>query len=249
MSTEATDHTLRYLGAAFVFQFVTSLTAGVLSAPLLDGGISEVLRDISNNPGHMRATIVLELLTSIGIIAMTALLYVVLNRQNRTLALVAGGLWMSEAVFLTIKTLGLYALLGLSQEASGGGAVAASTAQSSGSLALSVSQHAGDIDMLFFCVGAMLWYSLLYRSRIVPRTLAVWGLLAVPLVLVATVLLVWDRDLEPSRVLYAPYVPFELTLGLWLLIKGADASSGGRERTGTVDHRLDSVHDVKGGIR
>jgi hypothetical protein len=46
-------------------------------------------------------------------------------------------------------------------------------------------------------------------------------MVAVPLVVVATVLLVWDRGLDPSFALYALYVPFELVLGLWLLIKGA----------------------------
>lgn len=209
MSAEAADRTPRYLGAAFAFQFVTSLAAGLLSAPLLDGGTSEVLRHIAQSPGRMRTAIVLELLTSIGIIVMTSLLYVVLRRQQRTLALIAFGLWMSEAVFLTIKTLALYALLD-------------TDAATSGSLALGVGQHAGDIDMLFFCAGAMLWYSQLYRSRIVPRALALWGLLAVPLVLVATLMLIWDRDLDPSRVLYAPYVPFELVLGLWLLTKSGD---------------------------
>ena len=223
-STRAADRMPRYLGAAFTFQFVTSLTAGLLSASLLDGSTSQVLSDISNSPGQLRLTVVLELLTSLGIVVMTALLYVVLRRQGRTVALVALALWMSEAVFLTVKTLALSVLLGLTQEPDAAGG-ALSAARSSGHLALDVAQHAGDIDMLFFCVGAMLWYFLLYRSRIVPRALAVWGLVAVPLVLVATLMLIWDRSLDPSRVLYAPYVPFELTIGLWLLIKGASASS------------------------
>jgi hypothetical protein len=170
----------RCLGAAFVFQFATSLAAGLLSASLLDGGISEVLSDISNSLGHMRVIIVLELLTSVGIIVMASLLYAVLKDQGRAVALVALALWVAEAVFLTVKTLALYALLGLSQAPDGASVVGGSIDQSLGSLALAVSQHAGDIDMLFFCLGAMLWYSLLYRSRVVPRILAVWGLLAVP---------------------------------------------------------------------
>ena len=223
-STRAADRMPRCLGAAFTFQFVTSLTAGLLSASLLDGSTSQVLRDISNSPGQLRLTVALELLTSIGIIVMTALLYVVLGGQSRTLALVALALWMSEAVFLTVKSLALSVLLGLTRQPDAAGG-ALSAAKSSGNLALDVAQHAGDIDMLFFCVGAMLWYFLLYRSRIVPRALAVWGLVAVPLVLVATLMLIWDRDLDPSRMLYAPYVPFELAIGLWLLIKGAGVSS------------------------
>ena len=210
----------RYLGAAFVFQFATSLAAGLLSKSLLAGGITEVLTNISMSPGQIRLTIVLELLTSAGIIVMTSLLYVVLKDQNRAAALVALGWWIAEAVMLAVKTLGLYALLTLSVGTVGAGA-SASSSETVGSLALGVSQHAADIGMLFFCLGGLLWYFLLLKSRIVPRLLALWGLVTVPLVLVATVMLVWDRSLDPGVALYALYVPFELILGLWLLVKGA----------------------------
>ena len=220
MLTKSGARTPRCLGAAFVFQFATSLTAGMLSMSILAGSITEVLTNISSNPGQMRTTIVLELLTSVGIIVMTSLLYVVLRDQNRAVALVALGLWMAEAVMLAVKTLGLYALVALSVGYVDAGSPASSY-ETLGSLSLGVSQHAGDIGMLFFCLGALLWYPLLFQSRIVPRLLSLWGMVAVPLVVVATVLLVWDRGLDPSFALYALYVPFELVLGLWLLIKGA----------------------------
>jgi len=220
MLTKSDARTPRCLGAAFVFQFATSLTAGMLSMSILAGSITEVLMNISSNLGQMRTTIVLELLTSVGIIVMTSLLYVVLRDQNRAVALVALGLWMAEAVMLAVKTLGLYALVALSVGYVDAGSPASSY-ETLGSLSLGVSQHAGDIGMLFFCLGALLWYPLLFQSRIVPRLLSLWGMVAVPLVVVATVLLVWDRGLDPSFALYALYVPFELVLGLWLLIKGA----------------------------
>ena len=220
MTTGSDARTPRYLGAAFVFQFATSLAEGVLSGSILAGGISEVLMNISSNLGQMRASIVLELLTSVGIIVMTSLLYVVLRDQNRAAALVALGLWMAEAVMLAVKTLGTYALVTLSAGPVDAG-TPASYYETLGTLSLGVRQHAGQISMLFFCLGALLWYYLFFRSRIVPRLLSLWGLVAVPLVLVNTVLLVWDRSLDPSLALYAPYVPFELVIGLWLLIKGA----------------------------
>ena len=221
MLAQSDARTPRCLGAAFVFQFATSLSAGLLSTSILAGSITEVVVNISSNPAQMRATIVLELLTSVGIIVMTSLFYVVLRDQNRAVALVALGLWMAEAVMLAVKTLGLYALVDVSAGYVDAGTPTASSYDTLGSLSLGVSQHAGDIGMLFFCLGALLWYPLLFQSRIVPRLLSLWGMVAVPLVVVATVLLVWDRGLDPSFALYALYVPFELVLGLWLLIKGA----------------------------
>jgi hypothetical protein len=128
----------------------------------------------------MRTSIVLELLTTAGTIAMAVLLYTVLGHHNQAVALVALGLWIAEAIFLAVKTLALYAVLDVSQGHTGAETLATSSDQALGSFALRASQHAGDIDMLFFCLGAVLWYFLLVQSRIVPRLLALWGLLAVP---------------------------------------------------------------------
>jgi hypothetical protein len=48
-------------------------------------------------------------------------------------------------------------------------------------------KYGQELSMAAFCVGAMLFYYLLYKSRIVPRVLSLWGLLAVLPCLVATV--------------------------------------------------------------
>lgn len=101
----------RYLGVAFIAQFVTSLTAGILSGSILTGSISDVLVNISANVTQMRASTLLELLTSVGIVALTSLLYIVLREENPAVAVVAFGVWLAEAVMLAVSTLGLYALV------------------------------------------------------------------------------------------------------------------------------------------
>jgi hypothetical protein len=149
---------------------------------------------------------------------------VLLREANRAVAVVAFGLWLAEAVMLAVSTLGLYALVTLGTDFAAVGTADASSYRALGTLFLGFHQDAGDIEMLFFCLGAILWYSLLLRSSIVPRALALWGLLAVLLVLVGTLILVWDRSLSPSIALYVPYVPFELVVGVWLLVRGAPRS-------------------------
>jgi len=72
--------------------------------------------------------------------------------------------------------------------------------------------------MLFFCLGGILWYYLFYRSKYIPRVLSVWGLLAVSLALIGTLLVIFD--LEPLIILVIPNGLFELTIGLWLMFKG-----------------------------
>jgi hypothetical protein len=211
----------RWLGAAFLAQFITSFAAGALSSPIQSGNIAAVMVSITSNVVQIRVAIVLYLATCVGIIVMTSLLYVILRGLSRTVALVALVLWLAEVMLIAVSVLGLYALLPISADFVKAGAPPTSYYETLGVVFLGLEQHAGDLSMLFFSLGAFLWYELFLQSRLVPRALSVWGLLAMLLVLAGTLLMVWDRSLNVSFALYIPYVPFELVIGLWLLVRGA----------------------------
>jgi len=161
---------------------------------------------------------VLALFTSVGIIVLAVLLFVVLHKQNKTIALVALGLYLAEAILLAVSKIGNFALIPLSLEYVKAGAPDSSYFQILGTLFFGVDRWGDTIHMLFFCLGGILWYYLLYRSKYVPRVLAVWGLLAVSLALIGTLLIIFD--FEPSIILVIPNGLFELTIGLWLMLKG-----------------------------
>jgi hypothetical protein len=78
-----------------------------------------------------------------------------------------------------------------------------------------------DIHLLFFALGAMLWYYLFYVSNYIPRVLSIWGLVAVSLFTIYILLTLYDRDFPPAvGILALPYLPYELVLGVWLILKG-----------------------------
>ena len=167
------------------------------------------------------AVVLLELLPGVGIIALTSLLYVALRDTVRWVATVAFALWLAEATVLAASMLGLYALLDLGGTSVGSGSAVSASDTAVGKFAIGLHEHAADIGMLFFSAGALLWYSLFVRTRFVPRWLGIWGLASVALVCLGTLLSVWDRDLHPPILLYAAYVPYQLFVGIWLLVKGS----------------------------
>ena len=67
-----------------------------------------------------------------------------------------------------------------------------------------------------------MFYYLFYKSGSIPRNLNYLGLAAAPLALVETLLnlLGFDLPLIVYMVVFLPNLPFELGIGLWLLIKG-----------------------------
>ena len=76
---------------------------------MLSGGVGNVLA-AGADATRLRAVVLLELLTGVGIIALTSLLYVALRDTVRWVATVAFALWLAEATVLAASMLGLYAL-------------------------------------------------------------------------------------------------------------------------------------------
>ena len=205
--------TTRWLGAAFVAQFVTSIAFAAVSVKVLAGGAAGALAAAAANLTAVRASGLLELLTAAGIIALACLLFATLGEQDRPRALVAMGLWISEATLLAVGGLALYAIGVLAASgATGAGAVAAAT------VAFGIYQYAFTAHMLFFCFGTLGWYSLLYQSGLVPRWLAAWGFLGSLPLLVSMTLTLWDRSLSLGILPGLPYAPFELFIGVWLIV-------------------------------
>ena len=108
--------TPRYLGAAFLFVFIVSVLTQVPAAAGPQRTISEILASASQNVPLLRLSVLGELANSLGILVLAALLYVVLHKQNKTVALAALGWWWAEAVMLAVSKIGTYALIPLSRE-------------------------------------------------------------------------------------------------------------------------------------
>jgi hypothetical protein len=213
------NNTSRALGAAFLLQAVTSLVSNAcLIDPLIvPGNIIATMTNIANNAMQVRAGILGDMVTASGIIFLGAILFVVLRKQNEKMALVAFGLYILEALLLAVSRLVTFTLLRVSQESVIAGHPA--YLQSLGNLAFETMHYGfGALAMLAFCFGAILFYYLLDKTRIVPRIVSLWGLITVIPCLVATLFILFGYQV--SFFVFLPYVPFEFFIGPWILFKG-----------------------------
>jgi hypothetical protein len=80
--------------------------------------------------------------------------------------------------------------------------------------------HAGAIYLVAFVIGALMLNSALYRSRLIPRWLSIWGIIAAVAVLVASLLATFDIALLLAGVLVIPIGLQEQVMALWLIFKG-----------------------------
>lgn len=219
----------RVLGIAFLLQFVTSFSSGVFLKPALivPGSISETMIKIVNNSLLMRAYILVDMVTALGIIFLGAALFIALRKRNEIMALVALGFYVLEAALLAVSRLEAFSLLGLSQAYAAAGQ--STSLQTMATVTLeSMNFTGGTLHMLAFCPGGILFYYLLYETGIVPRALSLWGLVTVLPCLIGTLLVVFGY--EAPVFLYVLYMPFELVIGVWILVKGINEASETRQQ-------------------
>jgi hypothetical protein len=204
-------NTIRLLGAAQLIVIVGSLIMdSLLSSAVGSGSMSDILMNISKNLPQMRFSNLVALGQTLAIVVMGVLYYVVFNRQYKTIALVALGCFLIAAVTIAISKIGANALIPLSQEFVDAGTPENAYFQTMGDfLYFGVDRRGNDIHMLFLSLGFLLTNYLFYLSRSIPRVVSIWGLAAISLLLIPTVLTLYDREFLPGAVILAiPYAPY-----------------------------------------
>jgi hypothetical protein len=213
----------RLLGAAFLLQAVAALvwSAFLLPPLIVSDSITDTMTNISNNALQMRASIVVTMITAIGIVILGALLFVTLKKQNRDIALVALGLYIMEASILAASRIPAFSLLRISQESVIAGHPA--YLQTLGNLLYESAEFGDWLHMLPFALGATMFYYLFFKSGYIPRALSLFGLIAASLALIGTPLVLLGYDIP--IIVFIPNLPFELGIGVWLIVKGFNPSS------------------------
>ena len=167
---------------------------------------------------------VLEVIVALAGIGTAVTLYPVVKRQNEGVALGFVAARVLEAAMIFTGVVSLLSLVTLRQDL--GGAAGANAA----ALVTVGASHVAVYNWTFLLsqslmpgINALLLGSLLYRSRLVPRIIPVLGLIGAPLLIIAvSATLFRGTGQAPSWASLAalPVAAWELSLGVWLVVKG-----------------------------
>jgi len=169
----------------------------------------------------------LEVITLVAGIATAVVLYPVVKRVNEILALGFVTARVVEGAFIGVGVLSVLSMVTLRQEAAGADA---------GSL-LAVGQSLVALQSWTFLLGpgfvvgignGLILGYLMYRSGLVPRRMAILGLIAGPVLLARFVGILFGV-FEPmsglGSLMVVPEFIWELALGIWLIVKGFNPSA------------------------
>ena len=208
-------------GVLFIITFITAIPAAlVLYVPVLND--PDYIVGAGGADTAVRLGAFLELILIIANIGTAVALFPILKRQSESLALGYVTARVVECAFIAVGILSLLSLVTLRQEAAGADA---------GSLVAVGRSLVALHDWTFllgpgFVVGVgngLLLGYLMYRSGLVPRPMAVQGLIAGPVLCAGGIAVLFDV-IEPDSALKAlaaaPEFVWELSLGIYLIVKG-----------------------------
>jgi len=211
------------IGLLFWLSNVVTLVGGVLT-----GFIPTSANALSDVYPHATRLVVGTLVAHVNdaaIVGYAVLLYPVLARYGQGLALGYVAFKVVEALLLLVGAATLLSLIPLSQSYLSGGADV-SALKPSVELALGQQFWAGRLAALAYLVATPLLCVVLYRSRLVPRLISVWGLIALAMLATGLAVGMGDptRGFEPAQLLVIPIILWELALATWLIVRGFRAS-------------------------
>jgi len=210
-------------GLFLVSNFTFILGAFIILEPLL--GAPDYLNLVSANRTQVILGALLEILNGMAYIGIAALIYPLLKLRFGSLAISYFGFRIIEFVMQTLSDISPLSLLALSEEFTRSGASDEPAFQVLGAILLADRYWAFQMVTLTFGVGALILYTMLYQSRLIPRFISIWGLFGAGFVLVNLVLDLYGLSLGPLENLGFVMLLNELFLGVWLIVKGFDPSA------------------------
>lgn len=211
------------VGILFIVALVLAPIASSFYNPVIND--SDWLSIIVSKANQVKIGSLLLFSAALASVSISIWLYPLLKKFRPGMALTAVVFRSIEAVFYIVSAVGLLLLVGLGQDYAKVGGNTNSIYQAIGDLVLVARDASGFVfAVIAFVFGALCYYTIFYQTKLIPRWLSAWGLLACLTLLTAVMTAIFSGPpyaISGSMViLAAPIALQELVLGIWLIVKG-----------------------------
>ncbi len=205
--------------------FLTAIVAWLVGYSLIEAVISapDYLIGVSANETRVIIGALIELINSVVVVGIAVTLFPILKQHNERIALGYVGFRIIEATVLVVSLIFPLSLISLSREYINAEASTASYFQTLGDLLLAARYWSGQMVPIFVGLGGLMLCYLLYRTKLIPRPISVWGLIGYGLLI--TVPLSEIFGYSGGVILGLPGGLFEIFLAIWLIAKGFNSSA------------------------
>jgi hypothetical protein len=175
-------------------------------------------------PNRTSATIgmLIEFSCILAIPLIPVFAYPVLRKHSETLALGYVVFRLFEAVLFVLVDITKLSLIKVSQLYLAAESSNVAMLESIGATIQGWNEWAWVFYVLIFGFGALIFYFTLYQSKLLPRWISIWGLIAIVMMMTSALLAMFGVELPDAifSLLVIPIGVQEMVMALWLIIKG-----------------------------
>jgi hypothetical protein len=206
----------RLIGALFLVGFLFYGVGAALVTSVT--GVPDFLSTISAHQTTLIFGAFLMLLNTVVDVGKGVLFFPILENHGKRSALAYLAFIIVQVVMLDVGVLALLLIVPLGQQTVDAGQASAAWAQGLGSLLVQWNNVAYSIGEATLGAGGLFLCSLLFRTRLIPRFLAVGGLVGYVSLMMGMIAELFGIHI--GLVLSIPGIFFEVGLPVWLFIKG-----------------------------
>jgi hypothetical protein len=187
----------------------------------------DYLNIIASNASRAQSTAFFILVMGLSLGMMPAMLFPILKRKNEALAvgyvIFRGAL---ETFTYIAGAVCWLLLVVVARQYADSGATVAAQFPSLGILLVKTKDIFDGILSIVFSLGLLMFYSVLYKGRLIPRWISGWGLVGVILYFVSGLLMMPGLITSTiNDLLQLPIFLQEMFLAVWLIVKGFNQSA------------------------
>jgi len=160
------------------------------------------------NAEQLKIGILFELINSAAVVGIAALTFPILRKYSESLTMIYVSSRIIESALLLIAAIGPLLLITLNRI----------EAQQLNSMLTLFASYSFQMAMISLSAGSIFFCYVLYKNKLIPRTLSVLGFIGYLLLLASSLLSI--IGFENTTLLYIPGALFEIIFPFWLIIKG-----------------------------
>ena len=213
------------VGILFIVATITNVIGNSISKSIFDK--QNFISIVSTNENQILLGVLLVVLSAFASAGIAIWLYPIIKKDHEGLALGSVAFRMIEGILYIGGAINVLLILALGQEYAKTENPDISWFQTLGNVLLTNKVMVGELGVIAFTLGGLMYYIVFYQTNLVPRWLTVWGIIAIVLTLTTALLTIFGLMDSLSIIFIVLNLPLaiqEMVLAILLIIKGFNAS-------------------------
>jgi hypothetical protein len=223
----------------FIFGTAAGIASVIINAPIFNGG--DLLAKVYAHQTRLLLGGMAVLSMGFALAMTAAVMYPILNRHNRVLAI--GYVIFRGAIERLVEFLMVLCwifLIVISRDAVSARAGSVFDYEALGRIFVKAVDFLSSLGTVVFAIDAVMLYVILFQSRLLPRWISVWGLIAIALHF-STAYLIMFGGVDPSEpyltVINLPIMVQEMVMAVWMIAKGFNEGRLPKSIVGNTDFK------------